>query len=402
VSVASAFFASRVVVELADGAGAAPLATKLLADLGCPVVKVEPPRGDSLRRDSVRGDADRFALVSATKDSVCIDLAHALATEALDPLLAAADAVVADRDGYARLMALYTDETLRARFPRLTIASCTPFGLRGSLAGWRAGEEGVQAMSGILTTTGHPGHPPARVAGAIVTHATAMYAATSIVADFRAKERSGRGARLDLAMFDAAISLLTSAFPAFFLSGVSPVGLGNRHSMAAPWNTYRCRDGWVVICAGNEPTWQRLIVALGRPDLGTDASYATQEARVRNVDALDAEVERWTQGRTTRDVESALDGQGIPCGSILPLADVLEHPQFVSRGLRVRCGDAQVTGGIFHRDGAPLPLRPARWQRGGATRAWLRERLAVDPACYDGWLRDGVVAETGEAHAAAA
>lgn len=394
-------FATRRVVELAAGFGVAALAGKLLADVGCPVVKVEPPAGDPLRRAAHGSDAlALFPLVNATKDSVCIDVAHGDARAALDALLADADVLLVDR---AHWLQLPGADTLRARFPGLTIAVCSPFGLHGSLAGWHAGEENVQALSGVLSTTGHRGRAPVRVAAAIVTHAAAMYAATSIVADFRAKAAVGRGAFLDLAMFDAAISLLTSAFPAFFLSGESPAGLGNRHSMAAPWNTYRCRDGWVVICAGNEPTWQRLVAAIDRRDLAADPNYATQEARVRHVDALDAEVTRWTAQRTTRDVEAMLEAQGIPCGSILPLAEVLTHAQFTGRGLLVDCGGARTTGGIFHRNGAPLPVRAGRARLGSATRGHLLERLGVERARYERWLRDGVIAEgEGVPHVAAA
>lgn len=397
-----AIFSAHRVVELAAGFGAASLAGKLLADLGCPVVKVEPPCGDPLRASAQRGEPDLFALVNATKDSVCIDVAHANAHEPLAALLAGADVLLADRAHWLRLPEGWR-ESLRARHPMLTVAVCSPFGLRGSLAGWQAGEEGVQALSGILSTTGHPGRPPVRVAAAIVTHSAAMYAATSIVADFRAKAQCGRGAFLDLAMFDAAISLLTSAFPVYFLSGESPSGIGNRHSMAAPWNTYRCRDGWVVVCAGNEPTWQRLVVAIDRRDLAADPDYATQEARVRHVDALDAEVTRWTEQRTTRAVEAALEAQGIPCGSILPLAEVLTHPQLAGRGLRVEADGVPTTGGIFHRNGAPLPVRVREWRLGGATRAHLLERAGSERSRYERWLRDGVIAEaTGVPHVAAA
>lgn len=398
-----AAFASRMVLELASGFGPAMLAAKLLADLGCPVFKVEPLAGDPLRATTADDHLDFFTLLCGSKDSLRVDLHQPGGREALDALLVRADIVVVDRDGIAQLDALYPEGAFARRFPAITLAVCTPFGMRGSLAGWRAGEEGIQAMSGIMSTTGHPGRPPSRVAGAIVTHAAAMYAVASILADLRSKAASGGGARLDLAMFDAAISLLTSAFPAYFLSGSAPQGLGNRHSMAAPWNTYRCRDGWVVICAGNEPTWQRLVTALARPDLAADPAYATQEARVCNVDALDAEVERWTERKTAREVEDALDAQGIPCGPILPLASVMRQPQFATRGLLRHDAGVAMTGGVFHRNGQPLPVRRGRSGLGQGTRRAFVEWLRVDPVRYERWRHEGAVLEDAEAaHVAAA
>ena len=254
--------------------------------------------------------------------------------------------------------------------------------------------------SPFLLPSGRREPAAAGLSGCVVA---AMYAATSILADLRAKESSGRGGHLDLAMFDAAISLLTSAFPAYFLSGRSPEGLGNRHLMAAPWNTYPCSDGWVVICAGNEPTWQRLVTAIGRADLARDPQYATQEARVRNVAALDAEIGRWTAVRTAHEVEAELDAQGIPSGPILALADVLAHPQFVARGLLRRDDGVAITGGVFHRDGRPLAIRAGAASLGAATRRLVVDHAGIEPAQYERWLRDAVLREDTEAaHAAAA
>ncbi|MDB5848114.1 MAG: acyl-CoA transferase [Rhodoferax sp.] len=395
----------RAVVELAAGFGPGMLAAKLLADLGHAVYKIESPAGDPLRAQAAaRGETTTlFDLMCGSKSSVRIDLAAAQAHAALAPLLAHADVVVADLAGWTTLQRLFGAAGFKARFAHLTCAVCTPFGLGHAWSGWKAGEEGLQALTGIMSTTGHPGQPPTRVSGAIVTHAAAMYAVTSVLADLRGKAAGGQGATLDLAMFDAAISLLTAALPAYFLSGTSPRGLGNRHSMAAPWNTFRCSDGWVVICAGNEPTWQRLVAVLGRPDLATNPDYATQEARVRNVDRLDAEVDVWTRVRSTAEVEAALDAQGVPSGPILPLDEVLRHPQFAARGLIRRDALGAIAGGVFHRNGAPLPVRRGHAALGAGTAPLFLDVLGIRPEVYDDWRMHGLLAEQDEVrHAAAA
>lgn len=402
---AATFYARRAVLEWSSGFGPATVAAKLLADLGCPVYKIEPLAGDALRegRRAPPADMDLYHLFSGSKHSVCVDVAARGARDVVMAALAQMDIVVVDGAGWIDLQRLVSAAELASDFPNLTIAVISPFGARGSLAHWTAGEETLQAISGVMSTTGHPQRPPVRVAGAIVTHATAMYAVTSILADLRAKQASGRGAHLDMAMFDGAISLLTSAFPVYFLSGAAPPGIGNRHSMAAPWNTYRASDGWVVVCAGNEPTWQRLIAAVDRPELGQDPRYATQEARVQNVAALDAEIEAWTTTRTAAEVEAALDAKGIPSGPILPLSEVLAHAQFAARRLAVTDKGVTLTGGAFHRDKLPLELRAGTCALGAATRDLLLERCGVERSRYDRWLRDGAIAEHAkDAHAAAA
>ena len=393
-------FAKWTVVEIASGFGPAMIASKLLADLGCPVIKLEDRNGDPLRRRASLGGLSLFELLNASKDSVRADFAHTRANEVIEALLRTASIVVADRDGMAALDRWLPDQA--GRFPHVTVAACTPFGLRGTFAKWHAGEEGIQALSGIMSTTHHPGGRPVRVAGAIATHTSAMHAVTSILADVHGKRESGRGGRLDIATFDAAISMLTAAFPAYFLTGRSPPGIGNRHSMAAPWNTYRCENGWTVICAGNEPTWQRLLQAIGRDALAADPRYATQQARVANVDALDAEVEAWTSTRSVAEVERLLDANGIPSGPILPLADVVAHPQFQTRRLLVEDRGTQIAGGVFHRDRESLDVRAGLHALGAGNRSALLERAGVERAHYDRWIRDGVIVAAEGRHAAAA
>lgn len=398
----------RRVVELATGFGPAMLAAKLLADQGAHVVKLEPRAGDPLRAQAARrGESlPLHDLLCGSKDSVAMELDAPHAREALTALLADTDVLVCDHAGWRRLGLLFA-EGVASAFPGLVCAVCTPFGLGHAWSGWQAGEEGLQALSGIMATTGHPGERPVRVAGAIVTHAAAMFAVTSALAHLHGRARAGaaRGAVLDLAMFDAAVSLLTSAFPAYFLSGQSPRGLGNRHSMAAPWNTFRCRDGWVVVCAGNEPTWLRLVAAIGRPDLLQDPDYATQEARVAHVDALDAQVTRWTASRSTAEVEAALDAQGVPSGPILPLRAVLRHPQFVERAGLHRDAHGAIAGGVFHRDGQPQRVvRASGHALGAATRDVFQRRLATAAARYEQWLASGTLTESVQevGHAVAA
>jgi succinyl-CoA--D-citramalate CoA-transferase len=391
-------YAGWTVVELCRGFGAGTLAAKLLADLGCVVGKIETPAGDPLRGEGAGGGASPLALsdlVDGGKHLACVDVDAVGAPTVLDALLGAADILIVDRWGLAVLDACGLRATLAQRRPDLVVAACTPYGSDGEYADWAATEECVQALSGVMATTGHPGRPPVRVAGAIVTHTAAMHTVTSVLAQMHARSRGAGGATLDVALFDAAISLLTAGFPSYFLSGESPRGIGNRHSMAAPWNTYPCRDGWVVVCAGNETTWQRLVAAIARPDLAAHPDYATQALRVANVDALDAEIGAWTRERSVAGVEAILDRQGIPCGAILALSDVLAHPQTATRDLLRHDGAGATAGGVFRVDHHALAVRRSSRQIGSGTRALFVERMGIDPQRYRQWLDAGVLRDDG-------
>lgn len=391
---ASSDLGQQKVIEVCEGFGVAALTGKLLADLGCAVTKLEPPTGDSLRRDEAGGDLSLFSLVAGSKDSVCLDFDHAEAPRLLRRLLAQADILVVDQDSWDRMRDL-VGGSLHDGAPRLTVCVCTAFGLEGPMASWRGGEDIVQAMSGIASTTSHLDGRPTRIASQTVTHTTALHAVSAVLGDVLLKRQSGRGALLEACMFDTAISLLTAAMPAYFLERVAPRGIGNRHTMAAPWNSFRCADGWAIVCAGNDPTWNRLCEAVGRRELLTDPLYATQESRVRNVDKLEAEITAWTAQRSVEQVEAIMDEQGIPCGSILSLEQVLHHPQFADRGLLRDDGSLKIAGGVFHRNRAPLPVTAAASDLGGGAHL-LGPRFGLGAAELARLLADGVIVDPKE------
>lgn len=394
-------FGSWLVVEATDGFGAGTLAGKLLADLGCAVARLESPVEAS--RDETVAGRELFELVSRGKHSVGLAWNHAAAAGVLDPLLRSAEILVADRDGLSRLQAALQTRDLRDRFPRLTVCACTPFGLEGPMSAWAGGEEIVQAVSGIMSVTGHPGTGPTRVAGAPLTHAAAMFAVTSALADVLRKKTGGKAGLLDVAVYDAALAFQSAALPAYFLDGAAPQGIGNRHSMAAPWNSFRCADGWVIICAGNHPTWVRLCETIGRPDLLADPRYRTQAERVAHVDVLEAEISGWTRERRVADVEALLNAGTIACGSVSSLDDVIEHPHFRERNLIDAASGGRQSGGVFHLNREPLDVREGAWRAGEGTRSILIERCRVVRADYDRWLASGAVLEAqGMAHVQAA
>lgn len=386
-------FGAWLVVEVAGPFGSASLAGKLLADLGCTVARVVTPDADE--PDASPSERGLRELVDRGKQSVDLDWTER-SSDVLDTMLRAAEILVVDRPGLLRLQALMGRD-FRGRYPRLTVLACTPFGLAGPMAEWTGGEEIVQAAAGIMSITGHPGSGPTRVAGIPLTYAAAMYAVTSAVGDVLRK-RTGEGASLlDVSVYDAAIAFQSASFPAYFLSGRAPSGIGNRHSMSVPWNSFRCRDGWVIVCAGNQPNWVRLCEMIGRPDFLADPRLATQEGRIGRVDEIEAAISAWMAPRSVAQVEALLAQNTIAGGSILPLPDVLRHPQFRERELASGDGARRAAGAVFHVDRAPLPVSEGCWRRGTGARAVLVDRCHAGEAQYAQWLASGVVIEPREA-----
>jgi crotonobetainyl-CoA:carnitine CoA-transferase CaiB-like acyl-CoA transferase len=376
-------------VELCRGHGAAALAGKFMADLGVRVAKVEPSCGDPARAERADGPS-LFDLVSGTKDSVALNLDDPKSSEPLRALLADADFLIADQKGHDDLKRLFGAD-FKFGYPKLTVCLCTPFGAQGTMSGWVGGEEIVQAMSGIMATTGALGGEPTRLASATITHATAMAAVSAMLGDLLRKQGGAEGGVVEACLFDNAIALQTAAIPSYFLEGIAPRGIGNRHTMAAPWNSFACSDGWIIICAGNAPTWTRLCQAIGRSDLLENPLYATQQDRVTHVDVLEAELTQWTRRHTVQEAEELLDRHGIPAAPVLPLADVLRHGQFTDRSMLLRSGPTVLAGGIFHVGGEPLRTVRGRSNLGEATRPALSR--IVSGETYRRWVADGVVME---------
>jgi crotonobetainyl-CoA:carnitine CoA-transferase CaiB-like acyl-CoA transferase len=229
------------------------------------------------------------------------------------------------------------------------------------------------------------------VAGIPFTYAAAMFAVTSSLADAVRVEREGKAALLDVAVYDTAIAFESASLPAYFLSGVAPQGIGNRHSMSVPWNSFRCRDGWVIVCGGNHPNWVRICEMIGKPGMVADPRFATQDGRIDHVDEIEAAIGAWMQERDVAEVEALLKANAIAGGSVLPLRNVVDHAQFRERNLITP--DERQAGGLFHVDREPLDVREAGWRRGAGTRQVLVVRCGVAPSQYEHWLRDGEVAE---------
>lgn len=314
-----------------------PYCTMQLADLGARVIKIEHPgRGDDTREwgpPFVAGESAYFLSVNRNKESLTLDLKHEAARPVLDALLRRADVMVENfRPGtMARLDLGYL--TVALRHPRLVYCSISGFGQTGPRAREAGYDAIMQAEGGLMSVTGAQDGPPFRLGVAIADMATGLFAAQGILAALFARDRTGRGQLVDVAMLDSVAALLTYQAGIFFATGTTPPRLGNRHPTIAPYETFAAADGEFVLAVGNDDQFVRLCTALNAPDLARDQRFTTNTRRVENHDTLkqvlDELFSKWTRGALVR----TLTGAGVPTGNVRTVEEALGDPQLAARAM---------------------------------------------------------------------
>ena len=326
------------VVELAH-IMAGPVCGLMLADMGAEVVKVEKVAGDDTRRmlpPDVKGEAAAFMMMNRNKRGIALDLKHQDGREALLRLLDRADVVIENyRKGTMEKLGLGY-ETLKARNPGLIYCEVSGFGRTGPYAERGGFDLIAQGMSGLMSITGEgPGRPPVKV-GAPVTDITAgILAAMGVSAAYAHKLQTGEGQKVDTSLFEAGIvhSYWQSAIA--FATGVSPGAMGSAHPLNAPYQAFRTADGWVNIGAANQKNWERLVEILGRPELGSDPRFVTNDKRMANRPALEAALNKVFETKTTDAWLAILEEGGFPAGPVLSIGEMHEDPQALAREMIV-------------------------------------------------------------------
>ena len=329
---------------------AGPWATQTLADLGAEVIKVERPgAGDdtrlwgppfTTRTDGSRGDAAYFMAANRGKKSVALDIATPEGAEVVRRLAADSDVVVENfkTGGLAKYGLDYA--ALSAINPRLVYCSITGFGQDGPDAARPGYDFMIQAMGGLMSITGQPdgspGAEPMRAGVAVVDLFTGMTAANAILAALLHARATGEGQHIDVALFDVAASILANQAANYFVSGESPGRMGNAHPNLSPYQPFPCTDGSVIVAVGNDGQYRALCAALGRPDLGEDARFATNAARLAHRGDLTEAIAGLTSGFSMKGLMAALETAGVPCGPVNSIAQVFEEPQAVHRELVIQ------------------------------------------------------------------
>ena len=327
------------VVELARIL-AGPWAGQLLADLGAEVIKVERPgAGDDTRHwgppFAEDGAAAYFHACNRGKQSVAIDLESAAGQSQVRALAAEADVLIENFKvgGLARYGLDYP--ALSALNPGLVYCSITGFGQTGPYAS-RAGYDFIiQGMGGAMSLTGEPDGAPQKSGVAYADLFTGLYATVAILAALRERDRTGRGAHVDMALLDCQVGVLANQALNWMVSGKVPHRMGNGHANLVPYQAFPTQDGDVIIAVGNDRQFARLCDILGLASLAADERYRTNAARVINRAELLPLIEAATRQRGRAELSEGLEAAGIPAGPINPVDAVFADPQVAARGLRI-------------------------------------------------------------------
>jgi CoA:oxalate CoA-transferase len=314
-----------------------PYATFMLAMAGAEVIKVEPPGGESMRRRNAnRGASLPFAMLNANKRAIVLDLKAPAGRRALLRLAATADVIVDNfRPGVMDRLGL-GEAALRAVNPRLVIASTSGFGSSGPYRDYPAMDLTIQAISGVMASTGAPDQPPTKAGPAVGDFMAGAHLYGAIVTALLHRARHGQACRTEVAMNEALFpSLASNLAMAIGESSKAVLRTGNRHGGLAlcPYNVYPAADGHVAIICNNETHWRALLGVLGRPELAEDPRCLTVRERVANMDHVDAEIARETARFAKEDLFEALNRAGVPCGPVRGLREVLADEQLHHTGM---------------------------------------------------------------------
>ncbi len=342
---------------------AGPYCTMLLADMGADVIKVESPGGDPMRQigphfpdDTEKRYGGYFQSVNRSKRSIVLNLKSDSGRRELLGLVKTCDAVVENfRSGVMERLGV-SYETMAEHHPALVYASLRGFGDKRSgetpLNDRPAMDYIAQAMSGFMSFTGPDGQPTKAGPGVGDIFPGAL-TALGVVSAILSAKTTGKGQYVDIAMYDAMVSLCERIVYQYGYTGKAPTSSGNRHPLWSLYNTFETRDGFVVISAVFDHEWANLAIAIGQPELATDERFATNAGRLANDDAANAIVSKWARMRTRAQVLEAF-GTSVPAAPVQTAKDLFEDPHLQIREMIV---EVDHPGSEYKAKVAGLPLR---------------------------------------------
>jgi crotonobetainyl-CoA:carnitine CoA-transferase CaiB-like acyl-CoA transferase len=374
-----------------------PYCTMLLADLGARVIKIEQPgKGDDTRAwgpPFLNGESAYFLSINRNKESVTLDFKTSEGRAVLNRLIEKADVVVENfRPGTLAKLGL-DYETLSMRHPRLVYCSISGFGQTGPRSREPGYDAVMQAEGGLMSITGAADGPAFRLGVAIADIVSGMFAAQGITTALFARERSGRGQQVDIAMLDSVAALLSYQAGIYFATGVAPVRMGNRHPTIVPYETFTGSDGDFVIAVGNDDQWRRFCGATG---FEADERFATNRQRVSGYAEIKPKLDAYLRRRPRADWIATLNAAGVPCGSVRDLHELFADAQLAARGMVVNlqhpsAGATTVLGTPLKLSETPGSIRTPPPRLGEHTDDVLARDLGLDAVAVEQLRMKGVI-----------
>ena len=379
---------------------AGPFCTMMLGDMGADVIKVEHPRGGDDTRSwppfYEGGESTYFQSVNRNKKSLTLDLKLEEGKKILRRLVERSDIFIQNfRPGTIERLGFGYEEC-SALNPRLIYASISGYGQSGPSRERPAYDILLQAEGGLMSITGEQEGNSCKTGIAIADLTTALFAIQGILLAVIAREKSGRGQFIDMAIQDGQAALMSHAAGNFFGTGNPPGRMGNRHPSICPYRDFACSDGVLIVAAANDSLWDRFARTIGRDDLAENPKWKTNDGRVKGRDELEAEIEKILATKTRAEWGNIISKAGIPCGPVKDIGEVASDPQILHRDMVVEIDHAKT--GALKMMGIPVKLSETPGEvklpppiLGEHTEEILRDLLGQPPEAVESLREQGVI-----------
>ena len=387
------------VLELAQ-IMAGPTCGMLLADMGADVIKVEKlPGGDDsrgYREPRVNGVSAPFLVLNRNKRGMALDLKHPKGEAVLLRLVAQADVLTENyRRGTLEKLGLGYDDVLAKANPGLIYCAISGFGRSGPYADRGGFDLIAQGFAGLMSITGEPGGPPVKTGNSVADINAGLLGVVGILAAWAHRAKTGQGQLVDTSLMEAALQQTGWHASVYFATGESPGPTGSAHLLAAPYQAFATRDGWINIGGANQANWERICDVLGHPAWRDDPRFASNSARMQHLAALTEAMSAVLATRGRAEWIEAFEAAGVPVGPVHSIGEALSHPQTLARGnvvetVHPQAGPTRALGCPVHFSKTPTRIdRPAPLL-GEHTRELLREAGYAE-AEIDALVAEGVV-----------
>jgi crotonobetainyl-CoA:carnitine CoA-transferase CaiB-like acyl-CoA transferase len=377
---------------------AGPWAAQTLGDLGADVIKIERPEvGDDTRiwgppflkdeHGNSTNDSGYFLCTNRNKKSVTVDFTKPEGQALIQELAKQCDVVIENfKVGGLKQFGL-DYESLIVLNPRLVYCSITGFGQTGPYAP-RAGYDFlIQGMGGLMSVTGQPdgspGAGPMKVGVALTDIMSGLYASTAILAALAARDKTGKGQHIDLALLDVGIATTCNQSMNYLYTGNVPTRMGNAHPNTVPYQDFPTSDGYMILAIGNDNQFSKFCQAVGKPEWAIDDRFAGNAARVVNRVELIALMRQVTVTKTTKYWIALFETKGVPCGPINTMADVFDDEQVLARGTKFMMqhpsGEIPLVASPIKLSDTPVEYRLPPPQLGQHTESVLAALLSLTP-----------------------
>ncbi len=339
-----------------------PYCGMMLSYLGADVIKVEPPGGDTLRYRSESGVPPEVQFVNPSKRSVSLDLKTTQGKEVFKELVAESDILIENfRTGKMADLGLGYDD-LKQINPELVYGHASGYGDSGPYRDHPAVDLIIQAVGGMMISTGFPDGPPVKAGPAVSDFHAGNQLALGVMSALLQREQTGHGQYIEVGMHDSLYPMLASPIASWVNELDVPPRTGNRHSglSVTPYNAYETEDGYIAIAAVSETQWQNLTLLMGHPDLADpDGKMGTKAKRAEHIDEIDDLIQDWVEGKRRDDVVETLRDAEVPCAPVQTIEEIVTDPQLAHRDMLNYLPNQNSQG----RDEVPVPGMPIKFSR---------------------------------------